>query len=85
MARAAGLHPHYAMTLFRDTIGTTIIDYVVQQRLAHAQRLLVTTDDRILDVALASGFHSLSRFNDAFRRACHCTPRDYRRRMVGMG
>lgn len=85
VARAVDLHPHYAMTLFRDTIGATIIDYVVQQRVAHAQRLLVTGDDRILEVALASGFNSLSRFNEAFKRACGCTPRDYRRQMVGMG
>ena len=33
----------------------------------------------IVDVALASGFNSISRFNEAFRRSCGCSPRDYRR------
>ena len=84
VARAAGLHPHYAMTLFRSTIGETIVDYIVQQRIAHAQRLLVTGTEGILQVALAAGFGSLSRFNEAFKRSCGCTPRDYRRQMVGM-
>jgi AraC family transcriptional regulator, melibiose operon regulatory protein len=48
--------------------------------LSHAQRLLVTTEELILNVALSSGFGSLSRFNEAFQGAFGCTPRDYRKR-----
>ena len=40
-----GLHPNYAMALFQQTFGTTLIKYVTQHRLSHAQRLLVTTKD----------------------------------------
>jgi AraC-like DNA-binding protein len=32
-----------------------------------------------LDVALAAGFQSLSRFNEAFKAACGCSPRAYRK------
>lgn len=74
------LHPNYAMNLFKKTFGTTLIDYITHHRVSHAQRLLVTTEDKILEVAMASGFNSLSRFNEAFRRACGCTPREYRTR-----
>ena len=74
-----GLHPNYAMGLFKRTIGTTIVDYVTQHRVSHAQRLLATTDTKIVDVALNSGFASTSRFNAAFRQQCGCSPRDYRR------
>jgi len=74
-----GLHPNYAMGLFKRTIGTTIVDYVTQHRVSHAQRLLATTDIKIVDVALSSGFASTSRFNAAFRQECGCSPRDYRR------
>jgi len=41
--------------------------------------LLVTTEDLVLNIALSAGFGSLSRFNEAFRRAFGCTPRDYRK------
>jgi len=78
IGRQVKLHPNYAMSLFRRTFGTTILKYVVQHRLSHAQRLLATTDDLILDVALGSGFGSLSRFNEAFKGAFGCTPREYR-------
>jgi len=80
IGRAVGLHPNYAMTLFRKAFGTTLIDYLTQHRISHAQRLLATTDQKIVDVALNSGFGSISRFNDAFRRVCDCSPRDYRHR-----
>jgi AraC family transcriptional regulator, melibiose operon regulatory protein len=80
IGRHVGLHPNYAMGVFQRTFGTTLLKYVTQHRLAHAQRLLVTTDDLILNIALKSGFNSLSRFNEAFRQAFGCTPREYRKR-----
>lgn len=80
IGRAVDLHPNYAMSLFQKAFGTTLISYLTQHRVSHAQRLLATTDQKIVDVALDSGFGSISRFNDAFRRACNCSPRDYRRR-----
>lgn len=79
IAGASGLHPNYAMNLFRKTFGTTMTTFIIQHRISHAQRLLVTTDDAILNIALASGFQSLSRFNEAFKAACGCSPRDYRK------
>jgi AraC-like DNA-binding protein len=75
----ADLHPNYAMNLFQKTFGTTLINYLTQHRVSHAQRLLATTDQSVTDIAFQSGFHSISRFNDAFRRACGCCPRDYRK------
>jgi len=78
IAAAAGLHPNYAMTLFRRTFGLSMGDYLTQYRVADAQRLLATTDARIVDVALAVGFGSLSRFYAAFGRACGRSPRAYR-------
>jgi transcriptional regulator GlxA family with amidase domain len=54
------------------------MEYVTQYRLSHAQRLLATTDLKILDVALASGFGSASRFYQVFMAMCGLTPRDYR-------
>lgn len=72
------LHPNYAMNLFQKTFGTTLVSYLTQHRVSHAQRLLATTDSTIADVAFNSGFNSISRFNDAFRRACGCAPREYR-------
>lgn len=78
IGKAAGLHPNSAMRLFKRTFGTTLVDHLTHHRIFHAKRLLATTDRKIVDVAFASGFNSISRFNEAFRRACGCTPRAYR-------
>lgn len=79
IAKAAGLHPNYAMSLFKKAFGTTLIDYLTHHRVSHAQRLLATTDMKVVEVAFDSGFNSISRFNEAFRRACESSPREYRR------
>jgi AraC-like DNA-binding protein len=36
------------MALFQQTFGTTLIKYVTEHRLSHAQRLLVTTKNPIV-------------------------------------
>jgi AraC-like DNA-binding protein len=38
VAEAAGLHPNYAMTLFRRTIGLTIADYLTRQWIGTSPR-----------------------------------------------
>jgi len=78
IAAAVHLHPGYLMTLFRERCGITVADYVTQFRLSQAQRLLATTDNRVVDIAFESGFGSVSQFYDRFTRSCGHTPREYR-------
>ena len=78
IAAVVGLHPNYAMNLFRKTFGVSLVDYATQHRISHAQRLLLTTDAKVLDIALESGFGSLSRFYTAFDEACGQSPKEYR-------
>ena len=82
IARRVNLHPNYAMTLFRKQTGMTLNVYLTRQRIAHAQRLLATTTLSILEIAEESGFHSVSRFYEAFKAESSCTPHQFRRRMV---
>lgn len=83
VASAAGVHPQYAMTLFRSTIGYTIAEYLTRCRVAEAQRLLVATEANVSDVGFASGFGSVSQFYDRFTSRCGQTPRQYRLEMHG--
>lgn len=78
VARAAGVHPQYASALFRDLRGRTLVEALARRRVAHAQLLLRTTDATVLDVALSSGFQSLSRFYAAFRRFVGQSPAAFR-------
>lgn len=78
IVQPTGLHPNYAMALFRKTCGMSILDYLNQHRIFHARRLLITTNRTILDIAMDCGFGSQSRFYQAFKKACHCSPGKFR-------
>ena len=81
IARAVGLHPKYLMRLFKRQCHLGVWEYLTRLRLSHAQRLLVTTERRITDLALESGFGSPAAFYQAFSAYTPGEkPRDYRRR-----
>lgn len=79
VARQVDLHPNYAMTLFKQTFRTTLNEYLTHYRIAQAQRLLATSEEKIVGIALDAGFRTPSRFYEAFRQACGCSPSRYRR------
>ena len=78
IAEKVKLHPNYAVTLFRSHCGIGIVDFISRLRISHAQRLLSTTDMKMLDIAFDSGFSSISSFYEVFRRVCKKTPSQYR-------
>lgn len=80
IARVVNLRPHYLTTLFKRHCHVGLWEYVTRLRISHAQRLLVTTDLRVLDVAMESGFSSLAPFYNAFTRYCGMRPLAFRKR-----
>ncbi len=81
IARAADLHPKYAMNLFKKSTGMTLGKYVNLLRLSHAQAMLMRDGANVLQVAMDSGFGSISAFNKSFRHIAGMTPSDFRRDM----
>jgi AraC family transcriptional regulator, melibiose operon regulatory protein len=79
VAAAAHLHPNYAMTLFRQVLGTTIHTYLTDRRIAEAQRQLLTSTATTSQIAEGAGFGSHSGFYAAFTQACGMPPGTYRR------
>lgn len=78
VAGAAGVTAAYAMRRFRSAVGATLAATVNDHRLAHAQRLLLTTKSSVLDILLDAGFGSATQFYALFRRRNGCTPEAYR-------
>jgi AraC family transcriptional regulator, melibiose operon regulatory protein len=81
VAKVVNLNGSYASTLFKDTFSMTILEYLTQHRVAHAQRLLVTTNKSVLEIAFDAGFGSSSQFYAAFVKSCGQTPLAYRKRV----
>jgi AraC family transcriptional regulator, melibiose operon regulatory protein len=78
IAQAAGLHPNYAMTLFKRHFQISLGEYLAQTRVAHSQRLLLISDLPIQEVARQAGFSSPSQFYETFKQQCGVSPGKYR-------
>jgi AraC family transcriptional regulator, melibiose operon regulatory protein len=78
VAEAADLNPDYATRLFRRHFQASILEYLTRYRLAHAQRLLVTTSKPVAEVTREAGFGSTSRFYAAFKAAFGISPGKFR-------
>ncbi|WP_310485627.1 AraC family transcriptional regulator [Chamaesiphon sp. VAR_48_metabat_403] len=73
--------------LFKQSIGIAPYQYLLQQRIERAKRLLKQPDSRsatptILDIALACGFSSHSHFSQQFRQLTGTTPTAYRLKSI---
>ena len=63
---------------FRQTTGTTLLQWLLSQRLARARRLLETTDRAVEWVALEAGFGSAVSLRQHFAASLGTSPTRYR-------
>jgi AraC family transcriptional regulator, regulatory protein of adaptative response / DNA-3-methyladenine glycosylase II len=66
--------------IVRKELGVSPIQLILTRRLLLAKQLLTETNLPITDIAFASGFSSLRRFNDAFQSRYKLSPTRLRRR-----
>ena len=83
MARHVAMSPRTFARRFRDVTGTTPHQWLLRQRVLHAQRLLESTDDSIEMVAARCGFSSASVLREHFTRIAGTSPVTYRRTFRG--
>jgi AraC family transcriptional regulator len=79
VARHAGISHWHFQRIFKALTNETLKTYVRSRRFAHSLDKLARTDERILEIALASGFDSQEAFTRAFKKAFGVTPASYRR------
>src|SRR5437762_1187148 len=87
LAGRLGIGARHLVRLFARHVGASPIAVAQTRRLHFAVCLLTETRLPITQIAMAAGFGSCRRFNDAFRRAYGRTPRELRRagRRGGVG
>ncbi len=74
LALRLGVTDRHLRRLFFDAFGVAPIDFAQTQRLLLAKRLLTDTKLSVTDVAFASGFQSLRRFNALFKERYRLAP-----------
>ncbi|HET9576820.1 MAG TPA: DNA-3-methyladenine glycosylase 2 [Usitatibacter sp.] len=78
LAAMLGVTDRHLRRVFQQEFGVAPVEYAQTQRLLLGKRLLTDTRMPVIEVALASGFSSLRRFNHLFRTRYRMTPMQLR-------
>lgn len=78
VADLVAMTPQGFSRFFRATTGRTFVSFVNVMRIMEACKLLVNTEDDIIDIAFQCGYANLSNFNRRFVELKSTTPSEYR-------
>lgn len=78
LAAAVDMNANYMSSLFKTYTGAKINDYINRLRVEDASLRLKNKDEKIIEIAYAVGFESLSTFNRVFKNQTGKTPSEFR-------
>lgn len=79
LSTLADINPSYLSAQFKKEVGTTVVEYINQSRIVHAQKLLVTTNLPINKIAEMVGIMDENYFARLFKRQTEKSATEYRR------
>ena len=79
LAQRTKVSPTYLCRSFKAYTGKTLFDYLIERRIQAAMINLRSTDEKVLTIALESGFRDLAYFNRKLKQIVGMTPTAYRR------
>jgi AraC family transcriptional regulator of adaptative response / DNA-3-methyladenine glycosylase II len=79
LAHSLGVSARHLRRAMQDELGVGPIELALSKRIGLARELLLATSLPITEIAFASGFSSVRRFNDAYRTSQRMTPSNVRR------
>ncbi len=79
LCRDVGISHSHLLRLFKQTYGTTLVNYCLKKRLAHARELLVSTELSVQSIAYSCGFSDPVHFMKTFKKETGLTALFYRK------
>ena len=80
LAQTLGLSTRHLRRIFDDYLGASPIEIMLTQKLHLAKQLVQETDKPIGEIAYATGFNSIRRFNEVFKSSYHVPPSEFRKK-----
>lgn len=77
LAEQAGMSRSVFAERFKETVGTSPMEYLTRWRMLLAGDRLRSSPESVAEVAASFGYDSESAFGKAFKRTMHCSPRQY--------
>ena len=79
VAKHVALSNNHFCTVFSQEMGQTFIEYLTQLRMEKTKALLLSTDMRSPDIAVAVGYNDPHYFGYLFKKHAGMSPRDFRK------
>lgn len=79
LSERLGLTDRHLRRLFLEHVGVPPVVVAQTRRILFAKKLITETNLPVVEIAFASGFSSLRRFNEAMRATYHRNPKELRR------
>lgn len=79
LAAVAGYSKYHFSRIFKKYHNMSTVQYISRKRIKLAERLLVDPELSITEVAMRSGFSSLTTFNRIFKMEKQCTPTEFKK------
>ena len=79
LSSIAGYSTYHFSRLFKKYSNTTFINFLNRRRVRAAEMMLLESENSITDVAMKSGFSSLTTFNRVFKIINGYTPSEYKK------
>lgn len=79
LADVAGYSKYHFSRIFRQYNSMSYLQYINSRRTKAAELLLLDPNLPVTEVAMRSGFKSLTTFNRIFKEIKHCTPTDFKK------
>lgn len=79
VARHAGISQWHFQRIFKALTNETLKAYIRARRLTNSLDVLLSTDLRIVDIAMSAGYDNQESYTRAFRQSFDMTPSAYRR------
>ncbi|HEX3048715.1 MAG TPA: AraC family transcriptional regulator [Bacillota bacterium] len=74
LARRCGLSRNFFCRIFKEILGNSPFEYIIENRMILARKLLTTTNISIEQISSICGFDDIAYFYRLFKRYYHATP-----------
>ncbi len=85
LANIAGYSKFHFSRIFKQYNSMSYLQYINARRTKAAEILLLDSELSVTEVAMRSGFKSITTFNRIFKEIKHCTPTDFKKLLEKFG
>lgn len=84
LADKAFLSKYHFHRVFHSVVGEPVAEYIRKKRLEEAANELLTTENKIIDIALKYQFSNQESFTKAFKKLYGIPPKEFRKNKINL-